>query len=150
MLALHSGETGSAPPPGGSLPSAEASSHPRTRQGFTLIEIMIALSLLSILALSTMLAIIPVGRQARLSREMNTAATALRSVLEQVQTLPFDSLPSRYLQGQVVPVAALSGGQIVINYTDPTVDPIEISIAISWNSPEMGPYSRTFTTLKTR
>ncbi len=111
---------------------------------------MIALSLLSILALSTMLAVIPIGRQARLSREMNTAATALRSVLEQVQTLPFDSLPSRYTQGQVVPMAALSGGQMVINYTDPTVDPIEISIVISWNSPEIGPYLRTFTTLKTR
>ncbi len=115
-----------------------------------MVEIMIALTLLSVLALSTMVAIIPVGRQARLSREIESAATSVRTLLEQAQTIPYNDVPTTFTDGQIVTMPTLVNGQILINIADPTADPMEITFTVTWDSQEVGSFSRTFTTLKTR
>lgn len=117
--------------------------------GFSLIEVAVAVALLSILTVSTLLTLIPVSRQTRLTREMETASAAVRDLMERVHATPFSEVPVLYPDGTVVTLAALENGDVTIAYEDITADPLIISFDLAWNSPQIGSMSRTFVTVKT-
>ncbi|MEM7168353.1 MAG: type II secretion system protein [Planctomycetota bacterium] len=120
-----------------------------SESGFSLIEVAVAVALLSILTVSTLLTLIPVSRQTRLNREMESASAAVRDLMERVHATPFSEIPSLYPDGTVVALASLESGEVTIGYEDVTADPLIISFDLAWDSPQVGSMSRTFTTVKT-
>ncbi len=116
----------------------------------TLVEMVIALSLLSLLTLSAIIVVVPVGRQARLGREIDVATTAVRTLLQKVQLMDFDEISPAYQLSAVSPITNLPGGNVDVTSTTISADTIEIKFTLSWNSPDIGTFSKTFTTLRTR
>lgn len=139
-------------PPTTRVPPEEPPEAPGSRPataGFTLIEVTVAVAILAVLAFSTLLILVPVSREHRLTRESDVAVAVARNLLEQVYTVPFNDLLDRFPPGQVIPVAGLDGGQIQISYEDTTADPIVMQADLSWNSADYGPMARSFFTVRT-
>ena len=123
---------------------------PREREeGFSLIEVAVAVALLSILTVSTLLTLIPISRQTRLNREMEAASSAVRDLMERVHATPYSDVAALYPDGTVMTLADLENGEVTIAYDDVTADPLIISFDLRWESPQIGAMSRTFTTVKT-
>ena len=133
-------------------PSQSSEEPPPTRNGspkslgggFTLVEVVMAISILTLLAVSTIISLVPVSRQNRMSRETEQAVAQVRNVLEQIQATPFSDLPTLYADGQVLSIPNLENGQILIEYGDPATDPLVIQATLSWDSEDMGTVTRTF------
>ncbi|MGA1202931.1 MAG: type II secretion system protein, partial [Planctomycetota bacterium] len=62
---------------------------PAVDRGFTLIEITISIVILTVLALTTAMIVVPISRQQRTARESELANAAVRGVLESIQATPF-------------------------------------------------------------
>lgn len=118
--------------------------------GFSLIEVAMAVALLSILTISTLLTLVPVSRQTRLNREVEAATSEVRNVLERVQSTPYADLLGIYPDGATMTVDRLESGQMTVAYDDVTADPLVMNLAISWESPQVGAMARTFVTVKTK
>lgn len=110
---------------------------------------MIAVGILAAVTLVAALVVVPVARESRLRREVGTASTASRRVLEKIQATSFSSIVSTYPPGHVEPIPGLNAGRLTISYVDPTADPLEIQVDLSWDSPEVGAMARTFNTMRT-
>jgi hypothetical protein len=117
--------------------------------GFTLLEVVLTIFLLTGTALATALLVIPIARQTRMNREMQAADLEVKKVLERVQATPFTEILTVYPPGTSQPVPALDGGQIAVNYADPTADPLEVQVTLSWSSPDLQNMQKTFTTVRT-
>lgn len=117
--------------------------------GFSMIEVAVAVAILGVLTISTLLTLIPVSRQTRLNREMEAAAAGMRDAMERVQATPFSELLTLYPDGSVLPVATLADGEITVSYADPAADPLLITFALTWDSPDVGPMERTYLTVRT-
>ena len=125
----------------------------RTRgssRGFTLLEVMLGVALLSVLTLSTALVSVPISRQARSNREVAMANTEAVRILEKVHTVPFTKIPTIYPDGSDIPIASLPGGNLHINFDDVDGDPLILHTVLSWDSPNIGQIQRTFHTVITR
>ena len=119
------------------------------RGGFSLLEVVITIAILTSVCLATTLLLVPVARQSRIGRETETANLAANRVLERIQSTPFRDIISSYPQGSEQAVAELPNGKIKIIYEDPAADPLVIQADLSWESVELGPMSRTFNTVRT-
>ncbi len=117
--------------------------------GLTLIEVMVTVAILTSLAMGSMLVIVPVARQTRLSKEVEIANTELRRVLEKVQAAPYNEVTTLYPDGTELPIQDLENGLITISYTDPTADPLFLRVSITWEGQDSGTYSRSFSTVRT-
>ena len=122
----------------------------RPRGGFTLLEVMITVAVLSVLALSATLLLVPVSRQARINQEIQVAQSEATRVLESIQSLPFDEIIVVYPPSVVLEVPALNNGKLKVNYVDPETDPIEVQLVLSWSSSDLEEMQRIFTTARTR
>lgn len=122
---------------------------PRLERGFSLLELMITVAILATVTLAAALVVVPVARESRLRREVETASTAARQVLEKIQATSFGNIVSTYPQGYVQSIPGLNSGSLQVVYADPTVDPLEIRVDLSWDSPEAGTITRTFQTIRT-
>ncbi|MBI4585077.1 MAG: prepilin-type N-terminal cleavage/methylation domain-containing protein [Planctomycetes bacterium] len=122
---------------------------PQRRQGFSLLEIAIAISLLTIVTLSTVLLLVPIARQSRLQREIEAANLATKRVLEKIQATPFKDILAIYPQSSSIAIPELPNGSLVLTYTDPSADPLVIQANLTWESPEIGTLQRTFHTVRT-
>ena len=118
-------------------------------EGFSLMEVAVAVTLLGVLAVSALLTIIPISRQTRVNRELEGAASAARNVLEQVHATPFNELATLYPDGTTIAVEGLESGEVAVSYPDPAADPLEMRLTLSWESPDLGEMSETFITMKT-
>ncbi|MCA8960807.1 MAG: hypothetical protein KDC38_09850 [Planctomycetes bacterium] len=137
------------PMPPGALSLRDAPVPSRPTAGISLVEIVVAVALLSVLTLSTLLTLIPVSRQTRLNREVEAATYAVSDVLERIHATPFSELLTLYPDGTVQAVSTLENGQLAISYEDVTTDPLIMTLALTWQSPEVGSMSRTFRTVRT-
>lgn len=117
--------------------------------GFSLLELMLTVSVLAIATLAAALIVVPVARESRLRREVETANVAAKRVLERIQSTPFTSILSTYPQGHVETVPGLNSSALTIQYADPAADPLDIRLDLVWVSPEAGSITRTFYTLRT-
>ena len=123
--------------------------NPRRRGGFTLLEVVLTIAILSAVALATTLLLVPVARQSRIGRETEVANLEARKVLEKFQALPFKDILKTYPQATSIGVPALPGGNIVISYADPAADPLVIQANLTWQSADLGLMQRTFNTVRT-
>ena len=119
------------------------------RAGLTLLEVVLAIVLLTSLALATLVLLVPIARQSRVNREVHTADTEVKKVLERIHATPFNDLLTLYPPGTSQPMTGLASGQLVVNYVDPAADPLEIQVTFSWSSPNLGSMKKTFTTART-
>lgn len=114
-----------------------------------MVEVMITIAILATLSLATLLTLVPIGRQTRLNRELQAATHTVSDVLERIHATPFNDLQTLYPDGQTAAVSELPGGQLTISYVDPTTDPVILNLTLAWDSPQIGPVTRTFTTVRT-
>jgi len=103
--------------------------------GFTLLEVMIALAVLTVSLLGCYAMILSCVTLSHTSRETNIAMFDLEAALEQVISTPFDDIPIAFPDGE--PVAEFNGLHladelITISYVDPDAEPLEIAAAIAW------------------
>lgn len=119
--------------------------HSRRRRGFTLIELMIAITVLTVAVLSTFITQISSHNLMRTSRETNTAVADAQAAMEQLLLFsPMASVPlaaSPYAAGQ--PIAAFTGlhlrnETVVATYPGyapggAVPDPLQIVIEVTWN-----------------
>lgn len=121
----------------------------RRRAGFSLLEVAITLAVLTVVSLSSLLAIVPVARQSRLNREVETANAEARTVLEKIQSAPFHNIPALYPDAVNIPIPTLLSGSVTVDYADPNADPLFVQVTVAWTSRDGGAYSRTFITVRT-
>jgi type II secretory pathway pseudopilin PulG len=121
----------------------------RQVEGFSLLELVITIAILTTATLTAMLLLVPVARESRVRREVQIANLAAKRALERIQTTPFNDIVDAYPQGYAEPVAWLPSGALTVQYVDPTADPLSIQVTMSWVSGEVGAMSRTFSTVRT-
>ncbi len=133
----------------------------RARRGFTMIELMIAMSILLIAVLSAFGSQLTSAGLMRTSRETNTALADLQGCMERILLEAADDLPlpgGGYEPGQ--PVAAytdahLSNETIVPTYPGyvpggPVPDPLPIVLTCSWNDYQGRERTLTLSSLKAK
>jgi type IV pilus assembly protein PilV len=121
------------------------------QQGFTLIELMIALLLLMIGFLAVFTVLWGSARAGRFTRDMTMAASLGQDMLERANTLSYNSLPAtggfvNYTTASVSAVGFTRELEIVNN--SPEVGVKTIRARVSWNTPGKGISMRTFTMTK--
>ena len=126
-----------------------AASQGKRSSGMTLLEVIIAVAILTSLALSATLVFVPVSRQARVNREIAAANIEAKRVLEKVHAIPFKDIIKVYPQGRQVVINTLQGGVMTTTYEDPTADPLVMRAVLTWQSPDLGAMQRTYYTVCT-
>ena len=119
------------------------------QRGFSLLEVILAVALLSLTALGASLIIVPVARQSRFRREDQTANAAAKRALERIQAAPFKDLTTLYPPSYTEKVTGLQGGTLSITYADPAADPLLIQADLSWVDEMGNSMQRTFNTVRT-
>ena len=132
-----------------STPFVPSAGRDATGGGLTLLELTIAMTLLTVLALGSSLVLIPMARQSRINREIAVADSEARRLIERIHATPFRDVVTRYPDGAKVPVDDLPAGSLNIHYADPTADPLEIRAVLRWDSPDLGAMTVELDTLKT-
>lgn len=139
----------SAPRPDEALPVLSRARPAARAGGFSLLEVMVASAILTVLTLSTLMVVIPVSRQVRIHREVELATVETGKVLEKIQSTPFFQITTIYPQGINLDVPGLENGRITVTYDDPAADPLFVRATLSWDSPDPGAMTRTFSTVRT-
>ena len=115
--------------------------------GMTLIEVTIAIAILSVIALAVAITIVPVTIAARDSAELFAAVDSAEDFLEKIQALPYDRIVETYPDGKVWPAnTACQGGTVTISYEDPIADLLVISVIVNWTDQKNESRELTFQT----
>jgi prepilin-type N-terminal cleavage/methylation domain-containing protein len=107
----------------------------RARAGLTLVEVMIATTILAVGALVAFPTMLSFSDLSDAAREENVATHDLMTAVEDVMSTPFTQITSTYKAGAPIPrFDALHLGEesIVVTYDDPAADPLIITITASW------------------
>ncbi len=125
--------------------------------GFTMIELMVAISVLLVAVLSTFSTQVTSLNLMNTSRETNTAVSELQTAMEDVVLLGVDSILSRYPADQSLPAyddRALSAERIIPTYpgvaAGVTPETLPIVLTITWNDFHGRPRSLVLRSMKTR
>ena len=118
-------------------------------EGFSLLEVTLAIMILTGLTLYALVIVVPVSSQIRISREVSRAAGEVQKILEEVQSTPFFQVTKEYPNDTVIEIDGLDQGKIVVSYDDPDADPLIMTATLTWESPDLGSMSRIFTTVRT-
>jgi len=121
----------------------------RQIQGFSLLELVITIAILTTATLAATLLLVPVARESRVRREVQVANLTAKRALERIQTTPYNDIVKSYPQGYTESVPNLPSGTLSVQYVDPAADPLSVQLTMSWNSAEIGAMSRTFNTMRT-
>lgn len=117
--------------------------------GFSLLEVYVAAALLSIVAFSAMLTLVPVGRQVRINRDMDSVVTQVQDVMERINVVPFTEVTVTYAPGTTIPLTGVDAGDLLVTYEDAAADPLQVRLTASWTSVDLGPMQRIFSTART-
>lgn len=126
--------------------------------GFTILEVMIAAALFTVVSLALAMIVIPVSREQRASRQIEAATSHARNIIEELQTLPYPQVVDRCDPALWPQTVTLAGdpqspnvvGTLEVNAVDLEVDPLQIEVKISWNSHDVGDREQTYWVLRTR
>jgi type II secretory pathway pseudopilin PulG len=119
-------------------------------QGFSNIEVVLTVALLTVLALSTILIFVPVSRQGRINREVAAANAEARRVIEKVHAVPYSQVTVLFPDDAEIALPSLPDGKLTVDYPDPAADPLVCQFVLEWDSPSLGTMRRAFTTAVTR
>ena len=125
----------------------------RSLRGFTLLEVVIAMALLSVGALSIYQAIISYQDLSRLAHERNIAYFDLETAIEDVQSTPFNNIVTRFPNNQRIPkfeALHLPRERIAVRYTNPAADPLYITVTVTWRDIKARLVSESLMTARTR
>ncbi len=133
----------------------------RHQAGFSMVEVMMALSVLLVAVLGAFSSQAASSNLIRISRETDLALADLQACMEQALTLTTDDLPivgSLFEDGQPVALYEdlnLEGESIVTTYPDYVVgqtipDPLEIVLTLTWNDYGTRPRTVTLRSVKVR
>lgn len=133
---------------------ADATPRRRARcRGLTFIELMIALAILSVVALvafPTMLSFLDLSDSAR---QENVATHDLMSAVEDVMSTPFTQITTTYPQGQAIPKYQglhLPNEAILVTYDDPKADPLLVTLTVSYDDAKRRPWQGVFRCARTQ
>jgi prepilin-type N-terminal cleavage/methylation domain-containing protein len=106
------------------------------RNGFTLMELAVAVSVFAVLLATSMKMVTLVSHQARVNEQRRIALQTMQSLSEQIGNIPWDNLPAAASNQLPLPesaVAHLPDAQLKIAVNDET-DPIakRIVVEITW------------------
>jgi len=126
--------------------------------GFTLIELMVAASVLLIAVMAALTSQLSSMNLVRASRESNTAMTDLQTAMEEVLFDPIDQIPLLHPGGQALPNYTnlnLTNQTIVATYptyggAGPVPDPLEIVLTMTWLDWRGRPMTARLATVKAR
>ena len=133
----------------------------RHQAGFSMVEVMLALSVLLVAVLGAFSSQAASSNLIRISRETDLALADLQACMEQALTLNTDDLPivgSLFEDGQPVALYEdlnLEGESIVTTYPNYVVgqtipDPLEIVLTLTWNDYGTRPRTVTLRSVKVR
>ena len=113
----------------------------RTRAGFSLLELMIAVVLLTFGVLSAFYGQVSSLNLLRAARERNTAMSDLEACMETILAEPLEDIPGSFPGGVSVPAydgLHLDGQLLVPVYpgyagVGPVPEPLEIRLTVTWN-----------------
>ncbi|MBL8860718.1 MAG: prepilin-type N-terminal cleavage/methylation domain-containing protein [Planctomycetes bacterium] len=132
----------------------------RSRGGFTLVELMIAITVLLVAVLGTFSSQLRARELIQTTRETAIATADLRAAMERILLRPIDQLPiagSAFADDQ--PIAQFEGlhltdQRIVADYPGYTggavPDPLPIVLTMTWTDPRGRPRTETLRSMKTR
>ncbi len=132
----------------------------RSAGGFTLIEVMLAASVMLVSVMAAVSSQLTSMSLLRASSESNTAMTDLQTAMEEVLLQPIDNMPTAgfYPPGQ--PIAAysnlnLNGETITPTYptyggVGPVPDPLELILTMTWQDWRGRPMTAQLATVKAR
>lgn len=125
--------------------------NPRNKEeGFTLLEVMIAIAILGVVSLGSSMLLLPVLKEQNNSREVTSATGYARAVLEELYSRTLEDLTNDSTGYLLEPNWPKKGGQIfgeqltLEQLADPSIptvdvevadldsDPLEILVTVSW------------------
>jgi prepilin-type N-terminal cleavage/methylation domain-containing protein len=128
--------------------------HPSRRaRGFTLLEMVISMAVLSVGALSIYQSVLSYQDLSRLAHDRNVAIFDLETAVEDIQSTPFANIVSRFPHGQRIPKFEslhLPRERITVRYADPSADPLFITLTATWRDIKARTVSESVTTARTR
>ena len=130
------------------------------RAGFGLVELVVALSIASVVILGVGLTQAAAVELNRSSDETNRAVADIRTAMEEILSLSVDEVPDvggPYAPGIPVPAFSdlhLDGERLVVTYPNfaggPVPDPLEVLVTVTWNDFAGRMRSISMATLMTR
>lgn len=128
----------------------------RAGKGLTLIELMIVSFVLAVTIGALLVVFANALNQIVLSKELSIATDDLRDVMETLKATPFANLVTQYPNGSSISAGVIGGfiltnEVITVNYPNGiNVDPLEVSVTVTWLSKDKRTRTQTFNTLLTR
>jgi prepilin-type N-terminal cleavage/methylation domain-containing protein len=122
-------------------------------RGLTLAEVMIAMTILGVIALVAFPTMLSFADLSDTARQQNVATHDLMSAVEDVISTPFSQLTTTYQQGQSIPKYQelhLPNETVVVTYDDPTADPLVVTLTMTYNDLKGRPWQGVFRCVRTR
>jgi prepilin-type N-terminal cleavage/methylation domain-containing protein len=138
------------------------------QEGFTLLEVMMAMSLLAVVSLAAALLLLPILDEQHHTREVTRATGHTRAVLEELYSRTLEDLTNNqdgYLLASNWPkkgrqvfdesptlleMADLSIPTLDVTVTDLEADPLEILLTVTWEGRDVGTTEHQFWVVRTR
>ncbi len=122
-------------------------------RGFALIEVMIAMAMLSIGAMSIYQGVVSYQDLSRLAHDRNVAYFDLETAVEDIQSTPFANITTRFPNNQRVNKFEglhLNRERVTVHYSDPTADPLFITVTVTWRDIKARTVTESIMTARTR
>jgi len=108
----------------------------RGSEGLTLVEVIVAVLLIATAALIAFPTLLSFFDLSQTARDQNIAHHDLQAAAEEILATPFSLVTKTYQDGQAIPKYTdrhLAAQRIVVNYPDPSRDPLEVQLTVAWN-----------------
>jgi prepilin-type N-terminal cleavage/methylation domain-containing protein len=120
--------------------------------GLTLVEVMIALAILSVVSLVAFPTLLSFVDLSDTARSENVGTHDLMSAVEDVISTPFTQVTATYPQGQAIPkyqALHLQNESVVVTYDDPLADPLIVTLSLKYNDSKGRPWQGVFRCVRT-
>lgn len=128
----------------------------KTARGISLVELLIAVTIITVGAMTLMAQLEASHKITTVNRETNTAMAHLQAMMEKVISVPFSDIAHTYPNGTIVYVGQsgledpMNGEYVKIEYADAAADPLQITLTVYWTSFDGRMRTRSLTTMRTR